>query len=691
MMEEKCDLTAPHEEIHIAGVKFDLEGLHCANCAAKIETKLNQTAGIEEAVLNFSTKKIIARSDLDKKELQKLVQTVVDSIEDGVTVTYKQEKKKTKLISFKSNWNLLVGVPLYGLGLIVELPVVVLAAYLVIGFKVLRVAIRNILRKDFFEENFLMTVATIGAIAIGEYNEAVGVMLFYSVGELFQDYAVDKSRESIGGLMDLKAETAMVKAGNELVETGVEEIPVGSILVVKVGQKIPLDGVVVAGTSTLNTANLTGESLPVDIKAGDEVLSGTVNLTAVLEIRTTKLYEDSTVAKIIELLEESASRKAPIEKFVTRFSRRYTPTVIASALVVAFIFPMLFPGGYETWIYRALVFLVVSCPCSIVVSVPLTLYAGIGKASKIGALVKGSNYLEQVSKIKTIVMDKTGTITKGEFEVKNVHGDVLEAIAYGEALSHHPVGLSILKAYDKTIDQSRIADFQEIAGKGVKVRFDGDDLILGKYEFLRENQVELERLESLDTVIYLAKNGIYQGAVEIGDGLKENSQKAITQLNDLGIETVMLTGDNQKVAQYYGEMLGIDKVYGNLMPEDKVSKIEGLLTPEHRVAFVGDGINDGPVLMRSDIGISMGNRASDLAKQAADIVLIHDDLSTIVDLIKVSLKTNRILIQNIVFSILVKVLIIILATLGIANMWIGVFGDVGVALLTIINSLRAMR
>ncbi len=691
MMEEKCDLKAPHEEIHIAGVKFDIEGLHCANCAAKIEKKLNHTAGIEEAVLNFSTMKIIARSDLDKKELQKLVQTVVDSIEDGVTITYKQEKQKTKLISFQNNWNLMVGVPLYALGLIAGFPAVVLVSYLVIGFKVLRAAIRNIIRKDFFEENFLMTIATIGAIAIGEYNEAVGVMLFYSVGELFQDYAVDKSRESIGGLMDLRTETATVRVGNELIETGVEEIPIGSILVVKVGQKIPLDGIVVAGTSMLNTANLTGESLPVDIKEGEEVLSGTVNLTAVLEIRTTKIYEDSTVAKIIELLEESASRKAPIEKFVTRFSRRYTPTVIALAMIVAFVFPILFGGGFETWIYRALVFLVVSCPCSIVVSVPLTLYAGIGKASKIGALVKGSNYLEQVSKIKTIVMDKTGTITKGEFEVKKVNGDVLEPIAYGEALSHHPVGLSILKEYGKTIDQSRIADFEEIAGKGIKVKFDGDNLIVGKYEFLQENGVELDRIQSLDTVIYLAKNGIYQGSVEIGDDLKENSQKAIEELNGLGLETVMLTGDNRLVAQHYSEMLGIDKVYADLMPEDKVAKIEELLSPDYRVAFVGDGINDGPVLMRSDIGISMGNKASDLAKQAADIVLIHDDLSAIVDLIKVSLKTNRILVQNIVFSIMVKVLIIILATLGIANMWIGVFGDVGVALLTIINSLRAMR
>ena len=690
-MEKQCELNAAHESIQLAGTKFDIEGLHCANCAMKIEAKLNQTPGIEEAVLNFTTKKIIAKSDLEPTELLKVVRGVVDSIEDGVTVTYLQQPKKQALISFKSNWNLILGVPVYLAGLGLHLEPLVLLAYAIIGFGVIKTAVKNVANRDFFEENFLMSVATLGAIAIGEYNEAVGVMLFYSIGELFQDYAIDKSRESISKLMDLKADQALVKKGADYFVQDVETVPLGSTILIKVGQKVPLDGIVVKGDSSINTANLTGESMPVDITIGDPVISGTVNLTSVIEVETTSLYENSTVAKIIELLEQSATRKAKIEHFVTRFSRKYTPVVLALALVVAVVFPFFLPGGLQTWIYRALVFLVVSCPCAIAISVPLTLYAGIGKASKIGALVKGSNYLEQAGKITTIAFDKTGTITKGEFEVKKIHGDVLELAAYGESLSSHPIALSIVREFGHSLEQSKVTNYQEFAGNGIKCEYSGQSLVLGNYNFLQTNNIAVDRIDSADTVVYVALNNEYLGAVEIGDTIKDSSFEAIERFHDLGIETIMFTGDNQKVADQIAKSLKIDKVYGDLLPETKVAHLEEVLGASKTVAFVGDGINDGPVLMRSDIGIAMGTNGSDLAKQAADVILIHDDLITIADLIAVAKKTNRILKQNIFFSILVKVTIIVLATLGVANMWFGVFGDVGVTLLAIFNSMRAMK
>ncbi|MDD3026685.1 MAG: heavy metal translocating P-type ATPase [Erysipelotrichaceae bacterium] len=690
-MEKQCDLVPSNEPAHLAGVRFDVEGLNCANCAMKIEAKLNLTPGIEEAVLNFTTKKIIVKSGLGRHELLVTIQDVVDGIEDGVTVSYPRTQDKKRVLSFRKNWNLAVGTPLYLAGLISHLEWLIICAYALIGFHVVRTAVKNIINRDFFEENFLMTVATLGAIAIGEYNEAVGVMLFYSVGELFQDYAIDRSRDSISKLMDLKSDQALVKKGNDYFVQDVETVPLGSILMIKVGQKIPLDGVVVSRSSAINAANLTGESVPVDIAPGDPVTSGTVNLTGVFEMETTRLYEDSTVAKIIELLEQSATKKAKIEHFVTRFSRKYTPFVLLMALLVAFGFPLFLPGGLATWGYRALVFLVVSCPCAIAVSVPLTLYAGIGKASKIGALVKGSNYLEQAAHINTIVFDKTGTITKGEFRVKKIHGDVLELAAYGESLSNHPVAMSIVKEYDQTLDQGRISNYQEFPGGGIKCEYSGQGLVLGNYKFLSENGIPLERIDTLDTVVYVALDGTYIGAVEIGDTVKDSTPEAITRFHRLGIETVMLTGDNQKAADRIAATLGIDKVYGDLMPADKVTHIERLINSQGAVAFVGDGINDGPVLMRSDIGIAMGTKGSDLAKQAADVVLIHDDLITITELIKVAKKTNRILKQNIYFSILVKVAIIALATMGIANMWFGVFGDVGVTLLAIFNSMRAMK
>lgn len=690
-MEKQCDLVPQNEPAHLAGIRFDVEGLNCANCAMKIEAKLNLTPGIEEAVLNFTTKKIIVKSDLERPELLATIQGVVDGIEDGVTISYPRTQEKQRLISFQKNWNLAVGIPLYLAGLIFHLEWLVIFAYAIIGFHVVRTAVKNIMNGDFFEENFLMTVATLGAIAIGEYNEAVGVMLFYSVGELFQDYAIDKSRDSISKLMDLKSDQALVKKGTDYFVQDVETVPLGSILMIKVGQKIPLDGIVVSGSSAINAANLTGESVPVDIAPGDPVTSGTVNLTGVFEMETTRLYEDSTVAKIIELLEQSATKKAKIEHFVTRFSRKYTPSVLLMALIVAFGFPLIFPGGLSTWGYRALVFLVVSCPCAIAVSVPLTLYAGIGKASRIGALVKGSNYLEQAAHINTIVFDKTGTITKGEFQVKKIHGDVLELAAYGESLSNHPVALSIVREYGRPLDQGRVSNYQEFPGGGIKCEYYGQELVLGNYKFLSGNNIPAQRVDSFDTVVYVALNGTCIGAVEIGDTVKESTPEAIARFHRLGIETVMLTGDNQKAADRIAATLGIDKVYGDLMPADKVTHIERLLNSKGAVAFVGDGINDGPVLMRSDIGIAMGNKGSDLAKQAADVVLIHDDLITISGLIKVAKKTNRILKQNIYFSILVKVAIIVLATMGIANMWFGVFGDVGVTLLAIFNSMRAMK
>ena len=571
-----------------------------------------------------------------------------------------------------------------------------LVPYLIIGYDVLYNAFRNIIHGQIFDEQFLMAIATIGAFAIGEYTEAAAVMLFYQIGELFQSIAVGKSRKNIASLMDICPEYAVVIRDNEEITVDPDEVELDEILIIKPGEKIPLDGEVVSGTTTVNTAAITGESLPVDKTVGDKVVSGTINLTSVIKIKAQSLYQDSTVAKILELVENSAEKKAKTENFIRRFAKYYTPIVTISAVLLAFI-PPLFVGNLAQWVNRALIFLVVSCPCALVVSVPLSFFGGIGGASREGILIKGASYLEQLSKIDTVVFDKTGTLTKGTFEVSAIHPkniselELLDIAAVAESYSTHPVGESIVRAHKGDIDKSRIGEIQELAGKGIKAQIDNNTFYVGNSTLMEEIGADWHECELAGTVIHIARKGTYLGHIVINDEVKADSKQALKQLKELGIKTtVMLTGDTKRVADKVGAELGIDVVYSELLPKDKVDKVEELLTQGNRVAFVGDGINDAPVLTRADVGIAMGAMGSDAAIESADVVLMDDKPSKIPLFIKISRKTMRIVKENIIFALGVKAIILVLGALGIANMWFAVFGDVGVMIIAIINAMRCM-
>lgn len=582
-----------------------------------------------------------------------------------------------------------------------------LIPYLIVGYDVLKGALHGILNKQVFDENFLMAVATVGAIGLGEYPEAVAVMLFYQIGELFQSYAVGKSRKNISNLMDIRPDYANIEKDGKLVKVDPDEVAIGDIITVVVGEKIPLDGIVVEGTSSLNTSALTGESKPRSVKVNDEVISGCINMESPLKIKTTKDFGESTVSKILDLVENATSAKSKSENFITKFAHYYTPIVCYSALAVAILPPLvnglILGNGYNwsTWLIRALTFLVVSCPCAIVISIPLSFFGGIGGASSQGVLVKGSNYLEQLSKVKIVAFDKTGTMTKGIFEVTTIHNnefskeELLDYAAHGEIFTTHPIGKSIIKEYGKPLDKSRVKSVKEIPGKGIKAIIDDKTVLIGNEKLMSEYGVSIIECHDEGTIVHLALDNHYKGHIHIGDVIKPTSEKAISELKKIGIRlTVMLTGDERHVGENVAKKLNIDRVYSELLPQDKVSKVEELLKDKKEdevLAFVGDGINDAPVLSLADIGIAMGALGSDAAIEAADVVLMDDDPLKIAKAIKIAKKCMRIVYENIFFAIGIKVACLILTAIGITNMWIAIFADVGVMVICVLNAIRALN
>ena len=575
-------------------------------------------------------------------------------------------------------------------------------SYLIVGFEIIKKALRNIIRGKVFDENFLMTIATIGAFGIGEYPEAVAVMLFYQVGELFQSYAVDKSRKSISSLMDIRPDFANVEKEGKIEKVDPDDVELGDIIIIKPGEKVPLDGVILEGKSSLDTKALTGESLPRSVTEGEEILSGCINLNGVLRVETTKEYGQSTVSKILDLVENASSKKSKSENFITKFARYYTPIVVIIALFLAIVPPLLIDGAtFSDWIYRALSFLVVSCPCALVISIPLSFFGGIGGASKMGILIKGSNYLEAISKAEIVVFDKTGTLTQGNFEVQKIvainisQEELLKTVAYAENYSNHPISLSVKNAYSRKINETDIQSTQELSGMGIVARIWDKDIIVGNEKLMKEEEIEFSKTDDVGTVLYVAIDNKYVGYILIADKIKDDAKIAIESLKKNNVKkTVMLTGDKKSVGEDVAQKLGIDKVYTELLPDGKVKKVEKLLKEKRengKLVFVGDGINDAPVLALADIGIAMGGLGSDAAIEAADVVIMTDEPSKIVNTIKLSKKTMKIVKENIVFAIFVKVLILILSALGLSTMWEAVFADVGVSVIAIINALRVLR
>ncbi|MBR4111140.1 MAG: cadmium-translocating P-type ATPase [Clostridia bacterium] len=575
-------------------------------------------------------------------------------------------------------------------------------AYLIVGLGILKKALRNILRGEVFDENFLMSIATLGAFAIGEFPEAVAVMLFYQVGEVFQNYAVNKSRKSIATLMDIRPEVANVIRNDNVEEVDPDDVKIDEIIVVKPGEKVPIDGIVVEGKSNLDTKALTGESLPRKVIEGNEVLSGCINLDGVLKLKVTKEYSDSTVNKILELVENASNRKSKSENFITKFAKYYTPIVVIIAVILAIVPPLTIDGAtFEDWIYRALSFLVVSCPCALVISIPLSFFSGIGAASKMGVLIKGSNFLEAIANTEIAVFDKTGTLTEGVFEVQKVYAvnmpedELLDIAAHVEFYSEHPIALSVKKAYNKEIEEKRISKTEDLTGRGLMAVVDNKEVLIGNERLMNENQIEFSKCEDVGTVLYIAIEKVYAGYILIADKIKEDAITAIKELKKNNIkQTVMLTGDRKNVGENVASKLGMDKVYAELLPQNKVEKVEELLkekSEKGKLIFAGDGINDAPVIALADIGIAMGALGSDAAIEAADVVIMTDEPSKIVNAIKLSKKTMRIVNQNIWFAILVKVVVLILSALGLSNMWQAVFADVGVSVIAVLNALRILR
>lgn len=612
-------------------------------------------------------------------------------------MTRKQKRLLTRII---------VAAALFLAGNFIPLPEwaemgVFLICYAVAGWDIVWKAITNILHGQVFDENFLMTIATVGALILGEHSEGVAVMLFYQVGEWFQSYAVSKSRKSITSLMDIRPDYANIEKDGKLVQVDPDEVQIGDTIVVKPGERVPLDGKIIKGTSALDTSALTGESMPREVEPGMDVISGCINQTGILTIQTTKEFGESTVAKILDLVENASDKKGKTENFISRFARYYTPIVVFAALALAVLPPLILQQSFSVWIYRALTFLVISCPCALVISIPLSFFGGIGGSSKIGVLVKGSNYLESLAHAETVVFDKTGTLTKGSFAVTEIHPvgmkdtQLLELAAYAEDYSNHPISLSIKSAYGKKIDSSRISDVQEIAGHGVQAVIDGKKILAGNAKLMQKEHIKYSPSSSVGTVVYLACNGKYAGCIVIEDEIKADAATAIKNLKSSGIrKTVMLTGDADAVGKKVAGRLGLDQVYTELLPADKVDRVEDLLkqkSEKGKLVFVGDGINDAPVLARADVGIAMGALGSDAAIEAADVVLMTDEPSKIAAVMKIARKTIRIANQNIVFALAVKFLVLILGAIGKANMWAAVFADVGVSIIAILNAIRAMR
>ena len=575
-------------------------------------------------------------------------------------------------------------------------------AYIIVGYEIVVEAIKNIFKGKIFDENFLMTVATIGAFAIGEFPEAVAVMLFYQVGELFQSYAVDKSKKSISKLMDIRPDFANVERKGKIEKLNPEQVKIGETIIVKPGEKVPLDGIIKNGKTTLDTKALTGESLPKKVCEGKEILSGCINLTGVIKIEVTKEFGESTVSKILDLVENASSKKSKSENFITTFAKYYTPVVVIIAVIIAILPPIIINGAeFSDWIYRALSFLVVSCPCALVISVPLSFFGGIGGASKVGILIKGGNYLEALANTETVVFDKTGTLTEGTFEVQEINevgiekNELLKMVAYAENYSNHPISLSIKKAYKGTIDEEKIQKTQELSGLGIIAKIEDKEVLVGNEKLMNEKQINFSKCEKIGTILYVAINRKYAGYILIADKIKKDSTTAITELKRNNIkQIIMLTGDKKQVGEDVAQKLGVDKVYTELLPQDKVQKVEEIIknkSKKGKLAFVGDGINDAPVLALADVGIAMGALGSDAAIEAADVVLMTDEPSKIVKAIHISKKTMRIVRENIIFAIFIKVLVLILSAIGVATMWEAVFADVGVSIIAILNALRALR
>ena len=708
---------------------LSIEGLDCPNCAAKVERKINTLEGIKEATVDFLGKKIVVLADeISENELVELIQTEVDKIEDGVKVFVPKvqagESSSEEEDTGKIKKKLLIGGILFVLGIFVPKTLfipklaVFLVSYLVIGGNVLLSAFKNILNGQVFDENFLMAIATIGAFAIGEYPEGVAVMLFYQLGELLQGIAVNNSRKSIVSLMDIRPDYANIKVGEGIKKVSPEEIKVGEIIVVKPGEKVPLDGKIVKGVSTFDTSALTGESLPREAKAGDDVLSGFINKNGLIEIQVAKVFSESTVSKILYLMENAGSKKSKTENFITKFARYYTPAVVITALIVAIFPPLLIQGAtFSDWIYRALIFLVVSCPCALVISIPLGFFGGIGGASRHGILIKGTNYLEVLNNLESVVMDKTGTLTKGIFKVTEVNAEnnikindfqnnkteltkplLLKYAAHIEKFSNHPIAQSIVAEYENSVskvDENVVKDFEEISGFGIKVNINNHQFLAGNSKLMNLENITFDKKENLGTAIYLAADGKYIGNILISDEVKEDSARAIKGMKENGVkEIVMLTGDNEAIGKNIAEKLGIDKVFTELLPNEKVEKLEEIYktkSEKGKIAFVGDGINDAPVLARADLGIAMGGAGSDAAIEAADVVIMNDEPSKIVTAIKIAKKTKEIVWQNITVAFAIKIVVMALGLFGDATMWEAVFADVGVALLAVLNATRVLR
>lgn len=708
---------------------INLEGLCCVNCAEKIERETKALSTVRTAVLDFATQRLVIEtvSVNDKKIIIDEVSAIVDRIEPDVKVTvgsksklknhthehqHEHEHEHEHHHENKGNKSeyikLGIGVAAFAVATALKLPTwleltIYLLSYILVGGEVILRAAKNILRGQVFDENFLMGIATIGAFAIGEFPEGVAVMLFYQIGELFQDIAVDRSRKSIASLMDIRPDFANLQVDGEVLKVSPEEVNIGDLIIVKPGEKIPLDGKVVQGTSMLDTSALTGESVPREVNAGDDVLSGAINKNGVLTIKVLKNFGESTVSKILDLVQNASSKKAATESFITKFARYYTPVVVISSAALAFLPPLFIEGAtFSDWIYRALVFLVVSCPCALVVSIPLGFFGGIGGASKNGVLVKGGNYLEALNSVEMVVFDKTGTLTKGVFKVTEVvstngfdKDTLLEYAAYAESYSNHPIAISILRAYGKDINKNHIKNYNEISGHGIKVSVNGKEILAGNQKLMHKEAIDFNINDRSGSIVHVAIDGIYGGYIIIADEVKEDSARAIKELKAIGVKkTVMLTGDSKIVADTIGAQLGVDEIHSELLPDQKVEKIESLSlrkSTKGKVIFVGDGINDAPVLARADIGIAMGGVGSDAAIEAADIVIMTDEPSKIVTAIKIAKKTNKIVIQNIVFALGVKGIILLLGAFGLATMWEAVFGDVGVALIAVLNAMRVMK
>ncbi len=691
-----------------------LLGLCCGDCAQKIEAQVSRIEGVKTASLDFVSQRLTIEV-IDRKVLPSIIRQaskIALDIEPSIRISYTDKTPEKDGSAVVKKWvyrlSLTAGALLFAVGILFDLPrfaelTIFLLSYLLIGGEVILRALKNIYRGQVFDENFLMSVATIGAFAIGNYPEGVAVMLFYQVGEAFQRLAVNRSRKSISALMDIRPDFANLKLGSEIRRVTPEEVSIGDYIIVKPGEKIPLDGRIVEGSSALDTSALTGEALPRDVEPGDEVLSGSINKSGMLTIEVSKEFQESTISRILDLVQNASSKKAPTENFITKFARYYTPFVTFAALALAIIPPLVIPGAqFGDWIYRALAFLVVSCPCALVISIPLSFFGGIGGASKNGILVKGSNYLEALNHIDTIVFDKTGTLTKGIFKVTKSVGangwseaQLLSYAAHAESFSNHPIALSIQKAYNQPINQSRLTEQEEVAGQGIRVKIDGKSVLAGNGRLMEAEHITWQPAKEPGSIVYLAIEGVYAGYIVISDEIKPDSKKALQDLRALGVNhTAMLTGDTRIAGEAIAQELGVDTVYSELLPHQKVEQLEQLdksRSSRGKLVFVGDGINDAPVLARADIGIAMGALGSDAAIEAADVVLMTDEPSKIVAAIRIARKTKAIVWQNILFAMGVKLLFLFLAAFGIATMWEAVFGDVGVTIIAILNAMRAMK